>query len=632
MKTPKPDSPPAFKFGSSKEAYSAAKRRIINNALRRRQSSLDLSNFGLMELPPEIGQLRSLRKLDVSHNQLATLPSEIGDLAALTELDASANKLGEIPKNIGNLRNLQRLDLAKNKLQRLPSSIGTLGKLEYLLVDENTLEELPTEIGDLKELYMLGADGNQLSSLPRHMVNLKQINALFLNGNRFPQFPPEILELSTLTILMLADNSIAEIPSSISRLKNLRDLFMPNNALKSLPREIAALKLLGLGLAQNRLTGLPTELGNVTTLLLGARGNPRNGLSIEGNELPEPYDALIAPGQPKATENVLAWLRGELDPAGLEAPAKSDHELPAPPTEPSEEAGPTFSVHKGQIDLVPSPESDSSYDREIQDSLHRRLRRQSALLLEATVRVGNQHPQLLAVISEYASLITPDIRALDVIDLWAAGNAVMAQAFSFQQQDSSRTLSEPLEPAHLGLLTEVAALHGSFILGFPTAVDLTRRADEARVTPEVLRTVGPATSTVLSALSRQHRLLSERARRLIDSLDAALLSGSWEVARIGYTSYATVRNALVTIGKLSIWINDKGGSLVGGALVTSAVAASNLPPETLQLTALFLTTNASDILSFAAPFPELRVYLEWIVNYFDALKKPPRDLHKGSNE
>jgi len=196
----------------------------------------------------------------------------------------------------------------------------------------------------------------------------------------------------------------------------------------------------------------------------------------------------------------------------------------------------------------------------------------------------------------------------------------MAQASAFHSQDAARTLSEPLEPSHLGLFTEVAALHGSFILGFPTAAVLTRRADEARISPGTIREIVRPTSNVLGALSRQRRLLSSRARKLIESLDAALTTASWDAARIGFTSYATVRNALVAIGRLSIWINDKGGSLAGGAVVGTAVAVANLPPDTMQLLSIFLKANAGDILSFVAPFPELRVYIEWIINHFDRTK------------
>jgi len=86
----------------------------------------------------------------------------------------------------------------------------------------------------------------------------------------------------------------------------------------------------------------------------------------------------------------------------------------------------------------------------------------------------------------------------------------------------------------------------------------------------------------------------------------------------------------VVIGRISIWINDKGGSLIGGVVVGSAIAAANFPPDTLQLIMLFLKSNSADILSFAAPFPELRVYFEWIINYFDELETHSKSADKVS--
>lgn len=71
------------KFGTPEKAYKAARRAIINNALRRRQKSLDLSGYGLNRLPPEIGRLTALQHLLLNDNQLSMLPPEIGQLAAL---------------------------------------------------------------------------------------------------------------------------------------------------------------------------------------------------------------------------------------------------------------------------------------------------------------------------------------------------------------------------------------------------------------------------------------------------------------------------------------------------------------------------------------------------------------------
>jgi hypothetical protein len=196
----------------------------------------------------------------------------------------------------------------------------------------------------------------------------------------------------------------------------------------------------------------------------------------------------------------------------------------------------------------------------------------------------------------------------------------MAQARSFEAQDASRTLTEPLEPSHLGLLSEVSALHGGFILGFPKAAELSARADEARFGANVIESIGPSTSIILRTLARQRRFLSERARQLIEALDAVFLTGSWATARIGYTSYATVRNALVVIGRLAIWINEKGATIAGSAVIASALAVTSIPPDVLQSLSAFLYDNASAILSFAAPFPELRNYLGWIIDHFDSVE------------
>jgi hypothetical protein len=275
------------------------------------------------------------------------------------------------------------------------------------------------------------------------------------------------------------------------------------------------------------------------------------GLWIEHNPLPDPYPKLIAHGQPSATANVLAWLRGELDPATLAEQRTAPEPAASRPPEPLPEAGPTFQITAGQLDLVRGKETDSDFDRTTQQTLHKRLTRQTDLLLLETAKVGNRYPQLATTIQEYSDLIGQPFDELDVVDLWAVGNALLAQAISFQQQDRTRTITEPLEPAHLALLVEVAGLHGGFILGFPTGLELSNRADDARIGPNIARLVGAPTSNLLAALSVQRKVVSERARKLAEALDAALIASGWDAARVGYTAYATVRNALIAIVKSS---------------------------------------------------------------------------------
>jgi Leucine-rich repeat (LRR) protein len=69
--------------------------------------SLSLEGLGLTELPPEIGQLITLRELVLRNNQLSNLPPEIGQLTILQRLDLYDNQLTNLPPEIGKLTALQ---------------------------------------------------------------------------------------------------------------------------------------------------------------------------------------------------------------------------------------------------------------------------------------------------------------------------------------------------------------------------------------------------------------------------------------------------------------------------------------------------------------------------------------------
>lgn len=59
-------------------------------------------------IPPELGQLKCLRKALFSNNKFKTIPIEIGRLINLEELDFSNNQLTSIPEEIGDLVNLKK--------------------------------------------------------------------------------------------------------------------------------------------------------------------------------------------------------------------------------------------------------------------------------------------------------------------------------------------------------------------------------------------------------------------------------------------------------------------------------------------------------------------------------------------
>ena len=62
-----------------------------------RSGILNLTAAGLMELPPEIGDLTWLSALLLGENQLTELPPEIGDLTNLHGLGLDHNQLTAHP-------------------------------------------------------------------------------------------------------------------------------------------------------------------------------------------------------------------------------------------------------------------------------------------------------------------------------------------------------------------------------------------------------------------------------------------------------------------------------------------------------------------------------------------------------
>jgi Leucine-rich repeat (LRR) protein len=597
-------------------------------------------NF-LRSLPNEIGNLIQLKTLRLNHNLITSLPHTIGLLSSLKTLDVTGNALASLPSEIYQLSKLERIVLSFNRIQSLPVGISGLSGLEHLMLDYNDLEELPPDLGELSKLEIFDLEANRLVHLPDNIANLDKLLFLNLASNDFRELPDSIGSMSRLSTLDVSGNNLYVLPSSLSSIKKLSTLRVDNNKLSEFPHSVIGMGLSNLSLSGNNLRSippalgsmrmlrelnignneielLPTELGQLRGLERGSQSN--GGLTISGNPLPVPYAALTSAGQPAATYNILAFLRGELDISSLTNAGEaennsSDSEEPPPP--PLPEAGPSFQVIGGRIELVAGLETSENYDHEVQASLQRRLLKQLEKLRTETAKVGNQHPSLANAVEEYADLVKQPLERLDVVDLWAVGNALLAHANSFENYSADRSLTDPLEPSHLALLIDVSRLHGGFILGFPKGIELTERSDRARLPPETIKVIHPPTSRVLTALSTDRELVSDDARRLAQVLEAALIKAGWETARVGHTAYVAVRNVLIEVGKAIIWVNDKSQGIAGAAVI----AASGINADTLAPLIRFMMVHSSDVASFAAPFPELRSWFQWIVDHLDQEKE-----------
>ncbi len=262
--------------------------KIIRRAEKQEAAQLDLSEYkitqlppeigrltslqvlilrGLGELPPEIGRLRNLTRLYLSSNELDTLPPAIFDLRNLDRLHLSSNHLTELPPEIARLKNLSILDLNSNELTELPREISELKNLSVLYLSSNQLNELPREISKLKNLTILDVSSNQLRELPREISKLRNLTRLYLNSNQLSTLPKEIVHLKNLSILDLNSNHLSALSDEIVHLKDLSILDLNSNHLHTLPREIAQLRnLTELNLSSNQLSVLPPEIAQLRNL------------------------------------------------------------------------------------------------------------------------------------------------------------------------------------------------------------------------------------------------------------------------------------------------------------------------------------------------------------------------------
>lgn len=192
-------------FDNPDEAYREAQRRIAD-AAESGATELVLSGLGLTSVPPEIGQLASLKRVSLFSNQLTCVPSQIGQLVSLRDFMLGGNQLTSLTLHIGHLKNLERLELQQNKLTSLPTTIGELTKLDFLSLRDNQLCFIGPEIGKLSSLTWLNLHHNKLASLPQEVGQLTRLTQLWLQRNRLTALPIELRNLRRLAGLFLHDN------------------------------------------------------------------------------------------------------------------------------------------------------------------------------------------------------------------------------------------------------------------------------------------------------------------------------------------------------------------------------------------------------------------------------------------
>ena len=201
----------------------------------------------------------------------------------VTELQLYYNQLtGTVPPEIGNLKSLKSLYLDSNQLSGpLPAEIGNLDQLQILRLGNNQFNSIPAEFTNLDNLMYLELWGNQLSGeIPGEFGNFSHLLQLDLHNNNFTgSIPLELGKLTNLGQLNLADNQLnGQIPAELGNLVSLNQLNLSSNQLTgSIPTELGKLvNLYLLDLSYNQLTG---EVPNNLTQL------PMSERNLSGNQL-----------------------------------------------------------------------------------------------------------------------------------------------------------------------------------------------------------------------------------------------------------------------------------------------------------------------------------------------------------
>ncbi len=139
-------------------------------------------------IPPEIGDLDSLKHLDLAHNPLnSPIPPELGNLTNLKTLFIHFNQLtGGFPPELGNLASLEEIWGYRNDFTGpIPPELGNLSKLRIVRLAGNRLTgNLPPGLGDLADLRVLDLANNDLSGpVPPEFKGLPRLRELTLTGS-----------------------------------------------------------------------------------------------------------------------------------------------------------------------------------------------------------------------------------------------------------------------------------------------------------------------------------------------------------------------------------------------------------------------------------------------------------------
>ena len=149
---------------------------------------LDMQTVRIDQWPESLKEMESLRRLDLNRNSIAEIPDVLGGFPNMISLNLALNReITQIPPSIGQMRSLERLYLGYNNLSSLPKEITNLQSLRYLGLGYNEFSVLPEFLCQLTALESLNVTSNPLSELPESLAQLPNLKRIFAGYGNYDE-------------------------------------------------------------------------------------------------------------------------------------------------------------------------------------------------------------------------------------------------------------------------------------------------------------------------------------------------------------------------------------------------------------------------------------------------------------
>ncbi|CAL8100961.1 unnamed protein product [Orchesella dallaii] len=238
--------------------------------LMRNLRSLNISNFGMASLTPEVfsGLGLAVEDIKISQGKLKTIKAgAFSSLTGLKSIDISENRIERIEEAFeGVEHSLLRLKMINAlRMGTLPSkAFHKLSAVQYLDLSSNGLNNVPEDtFAESKRLQYLNLRFNKISSIPKTMFacsKVPRIQRIFLSFNNIKEVKESAFSrLKEIEFIELNENSIETIHRrGFEDLTNLRILNLAGNKLSILNDEafLNLPRLQILDLSHNRLTSI----------------------------------------------------------------------------------------------------------------------------------------------------------------------------------------------------------------------------------------------------------------------------------------------------------------------------------------------------------------------------------------